>query len=322
MTGPARMIDLPDLGHINAARARTAGIVRRTPTVPLEHGRQTLWLKLELLQPVASFKLRGASAAVTAAPPEATRAGLLTASAGNMAQGAAWMARHLGVPCSVVVPETAPAAKLERIAGLGASAIPVSFDRWWQTFADRTYPGLEDRFFVHPFLDTEVMAGNGVIACELAEDLPAEVDAVLVPWGGGGLACGIAAGLRELRPEVQVYAVEVEGAAPLAASLAAGEVVSIDYRPSFVDGIGSKTVFPEMLELARKVLAGSLVVPVGAVAGAVRLLVEGARVVPEGAGAAAAAAAPMLDGAEVACIVSGGNIDSAKLAKILGGGVP
>jgi threonine dehydratase len=312
----------PDLGRIDAARARTAGIVRRTPTLPLDHGGRSLWLKLELLQPIASFKLRGASAAVTAAPPEATRAGLLTASAGNMAQGAAWMARHLGVPCSVVVPSTAPASKLQRIADLGADTIQVSFDRWWQTFVDRTYPGMEDRFFVHPFLDTEVMAGNGVIARELASDLPAGVDAVLVPWGGGGLACGIAAGLRELRPELRVYAVEVEGAAPLAASLEAGEVVSIDYRPSFVDGIGSKTVFPEMLALAQELLAGSLVVPVAAVADAVRLLAEGPRVVAEGAGAAGVAAASLLDGAQVACVVSGGNIDSAKLARILDGGVP
>jgi threonine dehydratase len=312
----------PDLARIDAARDRTAAIVRRTPTVPLADGDRTLWLKLELLQPIASFKLRGASAAVTAAPPEATKAGLLTASAGNMAQGAAWMARHLGVPCSVVVPETAPRAKLERIAALGAESIPVSFDRWWRTFTDRGYPGMEERFFVHPFLDTEVMAGNGVIARELAEDLPASVDAVLVPWGGGGLACGIAAGLRSLRPGTRVYAVEVEGAAPLAASLAAGEAVSIDYRPSFVDGIGSKTVFPEMLELARELLSGSLVVPVEAVAGAVRLLAERARVVAEGAGAAAVAAAPLLDGAQVACVVSGGNIDSAKLARILTGEVP
>jgi threonine dehydratase len=316
------MTGAPDLVRIDAARDRTAGIVRRTPTLPLERDGQTLWLKLELLQPIASFKLRGASAAVTAAPPEATKAGLLTASAGNMAQGAAWMARHLGVPCSVVVPSTAPAAKLQRIAELGADTIPVSFDRWWQTFVDRTYPGMEDRFFVHPFLDTEVMAGNGVIARELAEDLPAGVEAVLVPWGGGGLACGIAAGLRELRPEIRVHAVEVEGAAPLAASLAAGEVVSIDYQPSFVDGIGSKTVFPEMLDLARELLAGSLVVPVAAVAGAVRALAEGARVVAEGAGAAAVAAASLLDTSQVACVISGGNIDSAKLAKILTGGVP
>lgn len=316
------MTGAPDLGRIDAARARTAGIVRHTPTLPLDHRGRTLWLKLELLQPIASFKLRGASAAVTAATPEATKAGLLTASAGNMAQGAAWMARHLGVPCSVVVPATAPASKLERIAALGAETIPVSFDRWWQTFVDRTYPGMEDRLFVHPFLDTEVMAGNGVIARELASDLPAGVDAVLVPWGGGGLACGIAAGLRELRPEIRVYAVEVEGAAPLAASLAAGGVVSIDYRPSFVDGIGAKTVFAEMLALARELLAGSLVVPVAAVAGAVRLLAEGARVVAEGAGAAGVAAASLLDSAQVACVVSGGNIDSAKLAKILAGGVP
>ena len=312
----------PDLDRIDAAIARTAGIVRRTPTIALPDRDRTLWLKLELLQPIASFKLRGASAAVTAAPPAATRSGLLTASAGNMAQGAAWMARHLGVPCSVVVPETAPAAKLRRIAELGAEAIPVSFDRWWQTFVDRGYPGMEDRFFVHPFLDTEVMAGNGGIARELAEDLPPGVEAVLVPWGGGGLACGIAAGLRELRPGTRVYAVEVEGAAPLAASLAAGEVVSIDYRPSFVDGIGSKTVFPEMLALARELLAGSLVVGVAAVAGAVRQLAEGARVIAEGAGAAGVAAAALLDDAEVACVVSGGNIDSGKLARILDGAVP
>jgi threonine dehydratase len=317
------MIEAPDLERVQAARARTAGIVRRTPALPLQRDGRTLWLKLEVLQPIASFKLRGASAAVTAAPARATSAGLLTASAGNMAQGAAWMARHLGVPCSVVVPDTAPEAKLERIAELGGSVIPVSFDRWWQTFVDRTYPGLEDRFFLHPFLDTEVMAGNGVIGCELAEDVPAEAGtAVLVPWGGGGLACGIAAALRALRPEARVFAVEVEGAAPLAASLAAGKVVSIDYRPSFVDGIGSKTVFPEMLELAVQLLAGSLVVPVAAVAAAVRRLASSARVVAEGAGAAAVAAADLVDGDQVTCIVSGGNIDDAKLALILGGVVP
>ena len=316
------MIDAPGLERIHAARGRTAGIVRRTPTLPLRGKDRALWLKLEMLQPIASFKLRGASAVVTAAPPEATSAGLLTASAGNMAQGAAWMARHLGVPCTVVAPDTAPEAKLQRIAELGADVIPVSFDRWWQTFVDRTYPGLEDRFFVHPFLDTEVMAGNGVIGCELAEDLPAGVGAVLVPWGGGGLACGIAAALGALRPEVRVFAVEVEGAAPLAASLAAGGVMSIDYRPSFVDGIGSKTVFPEMLALAGTLLAGSLVVPVAAVASAVRRLAEDARGVAEGAGAAAVAAAGLVDGDQVACIVSGGNIDSAKLAKILNGGIP
>ena len=316
------MIDAPTLERVHAARARTAGIVRRTPALPLRRDGRTLWLKLEVLQPVASFKLRGASAAVTAAPAGATSAGLLTASAGNMAQGAAWMAHHLGVPCAVVVPDSAPAAKLERIAELGGTVIPVSFDRWWQTFADRTYPGLEDRFFVHPFLDTEVMAGNGVIACELAEDIPPGADTVLVPWGGGGLACGIAAVLRVLRPEARVLAVEVEGAAPLAASLAAGRVVSIDYRPSFVDGIGSKTVFPDMLALASQLLGGSLVVPVAAVAAAVRRIAEGARVVAEGAGAAAVAAADLVDGEQVACIVSGGNIDSAKLARILGGGLP
>jgi threonine dehydratase len=201
---------------------------------------------------------------------------------------------------------------------LGGEIVPVPFATWWETFRTRSYPGL-DGFFVHPFSDPAVMAGNGTIGLEIAEDLPG-ADAVLVPYGGGGLVCGIASAL----PGWKVYACEVETAAPLAPSLAAGEPVEVEYVPSFVDGIGAPTVFPEMLALARELLAGSIVVGLDAVAGAVRLLAERNRVVAEGAGATPVAAA--LSGeagaGPVVCVVSGGNIDSAKLAAILAGETP
>jgi len=248
--------------------------------------------------------------------------GVLTASAGNMAQAVAWNARRLDVACTVVAPESAPAAKLAAVERLGAKVIKVSFDRWWQTFVERGYPGAEGTF-IHAFDDPHVMAGNGTIALEIFDDLP-EVDTILVPWGGGGLSLGIAAAVRALNPACRVFAVEVEGAAPLAASWAAGAPVVVDFRPSFVDGIGSKTVMPNMLELALGCLQGSLVVAVEEVASAVRLLAERNHLVAEGAGAAAIAAA--LSGragkGRTACVLSGGNIDPHKLALILRGGVP
>jgi threonine dehydratase len=208
------------------------------------------------------------------------------------------------------------------VRGLGAEVILVSFDRWWQTFEDRSYPGVEG-MFVHAFDDEHVIAGNATIGLEIVEDLP-EVETVLVPWGGGGLSTGIAAAVRAMKPAARVFAVEVEGAAPLAAALRAGRPEAIDYRPSFVDGIGSKTVMPNMLEQAQRLLAGSLTATVEEVAAAVRLLAERARVVAEGAGAAAVAVA--LSGragrGPIACVVSGGNIDLHKLAAILEGGAP
>ncbi len=298
----------------------------RTPLVCLNDlgversGSAAIYLKLENLQPIGSFKLRGAANALASMPREELSRGVYTASAGNMAQGLAWAARELGVPAAAVVPETAPETKLAAIERLGARIVKAPFDRWWQVMVEHRFPGLDGRF-VHPFADRTVMAGNGTIALEVLEDLP-EVATVLVPWGGGGLACGIAATLAALRPAARVFGCEVETAAPLAASWAAGRPVNVDYRPSFVDGIGAKGVMAEMWPLAERLLAGSRVVSLADATAAVRLLVERHRVVAEGAGAVALAAALRardLEGPVVA-IVSGGNIDSGRLAAILGGG--
>jgi threonine dehydratase len=256
------------------------------------------------------------------ADPDALAGGIWTASAGNMAQAVAWHARERGLTCTVVVPETAPKAKLDAIERLGGEIVPVPFATWWETFRTRSYPGL-DGFFVHPFSDPAVMAGNGTIGLEIAQDLP-DADAVIVPYGGGGLICGIASALRAAAPACKTFACEVETAAPLAPSLAAGEPVQVEHIPSFVDGIGAPTVFPEMLALVRDLVAGSIVVGLEAVAEAVRLLAERNRVVAEGAGATPVAAA--LSGeagaGKIVCVVSGGNIDSSKLATILAGETP
>jgi threonine dehydratase len=295
----------------------------RTPLVRLQHdGPGEIFLKLENLQPIGSFKLRGAGNALALADPSELASGIWTASAGNMAQAAAWHARERGLPCRVVVPETAPQAKLDAIERLGGEIVAVPFETWWETFRTRSYPGING-FFVHPFSDPAVMAGNGTIGLEIAEDLPG-ADAVLVPYGGGGLICGIASALLAIAPGCKVFACEVETAAPLAPSLAAGEPVEVEHVPSFVDGIGAPTVFPEMLELARQLVAGSIAVGLDAVAQAVRLLAERNRVVAEGAGAGAVAAAlsGKAGGDKVVCVVSGGNIDSAKLATILAGETP
>ena len=301
------------------------GSALRTPLVRLnvDEAPAEIHLKLENLQPSGSFKVRGAANAMALADPAELRRGVYTASAGNMAQGVAWTARLLGVPCTSVVPETAPEAKLAAIRRLDADYVKVPFDEWWQVMIDRRYEPLADRVFIHPFLDPAVMAGNGTIGLEILEDLP-DPDAVIVPFGGGGLSCGIASALRALRPEAKVFAAEVETAAPLAASLAAGRRVDADYAPSFVDGIGSRALVEEMWPLARSLLAGSLVVPLDQAATAVRLLAERNRVIAEGAGATSLAAA--LTGqagpGKVVCVVSGGNIDPTKLATILTGGVP
>ncbi len=312
------------LERIYDARSRLAGQVLRTPLVHLEaeNGGIDLYLKLENLQPIGSFKLRGALNALALAHGDQLAAGVWTASAGNMGQGVAWVARQRGLACTVVVPDSAPGTKTEALARLGAEVVAVSFERWLEVFRTRRYRGLEG-VFVHPFSDPAVMAGNGTIALEILEDLP-NVDAVIVPYGGGGLCCGVASAVRALAPHCRVYACEVETAAPLAASLAAGEPVEVDYRPSFVDGIGAPVVFPEMFDLARDLLDGSIVTTLSGVARAIQLLLERQHVVAEGAGAApiAAALSGEAGAGRIACVVSGGNIDSAKLMTIAAGGTP
>ena len=285
-----------------------------------------IYLKLENLQPIGSFKIRGASNRMALAPRADLERGVWTASAGNMAQGVAWNARRLGVPCTVVVPEGAPATKIAAVQRLGAHVIAIPHDEWFETFRTRRRDGL-DGLFIHAFSDDAVMAGNGTIGIEIVEDLP-DVDAVIVPFGGGGLSCGIASALRALRPRTKVYAAEVATAAPLAASLAKGEALSIEHTRTFVDGIGGPAVFPEIWPLAQSLMSGSLVTPLAAVASATAQLARRAHVVAEGAGAAALAVArsetlaERIDSSRVACIVSGGNIDASVLAAILTGAIP
>lgn len=316
-------LDAPPLDAIRAAAANVRGVARRTPLVRLEaEAPAEIWLKLETLQPIGSFKIRGAHQALAQADPAALDAGVVTASAGNMAQGVAWCARARGVPCTVVVPDHAPETKLAAVARLGAAIVKVPFDRWWRVLEERRFEGAGG-WFVHPVADPAVVTGNGTVGLEIAEELEG-VDAVVAPFGGGGLSTGIAAALRALQPGCRVWAVEPETASPFSASLAAGRPVAIDYRASFVDGAGGRSVLPAMWPMARSLLAGSAVVSLGQTAEAIRLLVERVRVVAEGAGAlpVAAALAGLVPGRRIVCVVSGGNIDSSRLCAALSGRIP
>ena len=304
---------------VAAARDRIGRVVKRTPLVPLE-GVDGIHLKLETLQPIRSFKVRGAANAVGMLSREELAAGVYTASAGNMAQGLAWAARQQGVRCSVVVPDGAPQTKLAAVRRLGAEIVSLAYDEWWNVLATHRYAPLEPARFVHPVSDVGVMAGNGTIGLEILEDMP-EVRTVLVPFGGGGLSGGIAAAIRGARPEVRVFGCEVETAAPLRAAFAAGRPVESPRTPTFVDGIGGPIVLNEMWPVARRLLAGSLVVSLTDVESAIRLLVERAAVVAEGAGAASVAAGlkGLAGDGPMVCVVSGGNIDAAALSRILAG---
>jgi threonine dehydratase len=307
------------LAQVEEARRNIAAVALRTPLVRCNADAPAeLYLKLENLQPIGSFKIRGAANVMARTPREQLERGVLTASAGNMAQGVAFCAQRIGIGATIVAPETAPATKIGAVERMGGRVIKVPFAEWWRTFETRSYPGVEATF-IHAFDDPDVMAGNGTIGLELLEDLP-EVDAVVIPWGGGGLSCGIAAVLRARAPRVRIYAAEIESGAPLAASLAAGEPHTVEYKPSFVDGIGSKMVFPNMFECAGRLLDGSLVVTLAEAARAMKLVAERNRVIVEGAAACAVAAA--LSGragsGKVVAIVSGGNIDLDKFAQIVG----
>jgi threonine dehydratase len=313
------MTTLPSITDVHDARRAVAGSAVRTPLVRLNVRNlpAEIYLKLENLQPIGSFKIRGAANAMSHMSAEMLAHGVLTASAGNMAQGVAWCARDLGIPCTVIAPESAPETKIRAIERLGGRVIKAPFDEWWNAFEQRAFPGVAGTF-IHAFDDLNVMAGNGTIALEILEDLP-DVDAVVIPWGGGGLTCGIASVMRALRPQCKVFAAEVATGAPLAASLAAGAPQQIDYKASFVDGIGAKSVFPQMLARAQESIDGSLVAELEAVGSALRLIAEHNHVIAEGAGACsvACAVAGQAGPGKVVCIVSGGNIDSAKLCAIL-----
>ena len=313
-----------ELREIEAARARISDVAVRTPLVRLYAAEvpadTEIYLKLEALQPIGSFKIRGATNAVRTAPEEARRGGLVTASAGNMAQGVAWAGRELGIPATIAVPEHAPQAKLDAIERLGGTVVKLPYDDWWQAIVSSRVDGI-DGLFVHPVQDEAVMAGNGTIGLEIIDDLP-DPDAIVIPYGGGGLTVGIASAARALKPDVRVYTAEPATGAALAAALEAGEPVDVEYTSSFVDGSGSRRVLDSMWPRVQPLVDGAFGVPIADAAAAVRLLAARARVVAEGAGALALAAA--LTGragtGKVVCIVSGGNINLAKLSEILQGG--
>ena len=307
------------LAQIEAARARIADDAIRTPLVRLElgGGGAEVYLKLENLQPIGSFKIRGAANAIRAAAPAVREQGLVTASAGNMAQGVAWVARELGLPATIAVPEHAPQAKLEAIARLGGRVLKLSYDDWWQAIVTGRVDGIAG-LFVHPVCDEGVIAGNGTIGLEILEDLP-DPDAVVIPYGGGGLTVGVASAVKALRPQANVYTAEPATGAALVAARRAGGPVDVEYRASFVDGAGSRRVLDAMWPRVAPLVDDAFAVATADAAAAVRVLAERAHVIAEGAGALALAAAlaGRAGSGKIVCIVSGANIDPARLAEIL-----
>ncbi len=315
----------PSIDEIRGARTRIVDAAIRTPLIPLTtfgQDRGGLWLKPECLQPIGSFKIRGAANALALAPPDELERGVYTASAGNMAQGVAFAAGRLGLQCRVIVPDSAPRAKTDAIQGLGGEVIRVPYDEWWRVLVEHGHPA-EQGFFVHPVSDPHVIAGNGTVGLEILEDLP-DADAIVVPYGGGGLSCGIAAAIRGSGSSADVFASEVDTAAPLAASLAAGHAVAIDRISTFVDGIGGSSVLPDMWPMACDLLSGSLVTTVDEICEAIRILAFQAHLIAEGAGATSVAAAleHLTPDRRIVAVVSGGNVDTDVLGRILTGRAP
>ncbi len=318
LKSPERPVRNIPPGLIEAARKRVYEAAIRTPLVRLNYdGPAEIYLKLENLQPIGSFKIRGAYNAVCALPEHERRRGVWTISAGNAAQGVALAAKRAGVPCSVLVMDTAPATKLNAVHRLGGKIVKASFDECWEAMGDRSHPAMQGAF-VHPFEDDEFIAGNASAGLEILEDLP-EVDAVVAAFGGGGLSCGIAAAMKERGRNVKVFGAEPETASPLARSFAMGSAQNFpDWKPSWVDGSGGKSVFPRMWDLAHHLLAGSIVCTLEEIRQAMRLIAERNHVIAEGAGACAVAAglSGKCGSGKVVCVVSGGNIDLAKFSEL------
>ena len=308
------------LDEIRAAQQRIRNVATRTPLVRLRHDAAVpeIWLKLETLQPINAFKIRGAANAVAMLSPEERARGVWTISAGNAGQGVAYAARQAGVPCTVVVIETAPDTKVDRMRNLGAKLVKAPFDACWNAMEQRTFPGVEGTF-VHPFDDHNFVAGNATIGVEILEDLPG-VKTVIAGIGGGGLISGVGSSIRQLAPSVRILGAEPETAAPGAASFAAGSPQAFDkWQASFVDGAGGKSIFPRMWERMNGIVDGSIVVSLDEVKRAMKVVAEKMRVIIEGAGAlpvAAALSGKVTEGPIVA-VVSGGNIDLKKFAEIV-----
>jgi threonine dehydratase len=310
------------LAEIEAARTRIAGTIVRTPLVKLELGssHRDIYLKLENLQPINSFKLRGAANAVAMLAPDRRADGVWTISAGNAGQGVAFAARKAGVPCTVVTIETAPETKIERMRALGATIVKAPFDACWEALERRTFPGL-NATFVHPFDDDDFIAGNATMGLEILEDLP-DVAVVIAAFGGGGLVGGIASAIKPRAPHVRVFGAEPETAAPAARSFASDAAATFEgWQVSFVDGAGGKSVFPRMWERIKDIVDGSIVVSLDETKRAMRILAEKARVIAEGAGAlpVAAALSGRVEGdGPIVAVISGGNIDLGKFCELIG----
>jgi threonine dehydratase len=315
---------LPTEADIAAACANITGIARRTPLwrLDIDVPGTNIFLKLENLQPLGSFKIRAAVNAIKSKDPATLRGGVVGASAGNFGQGLAMVARQMGIPVTIVAPNGAAKAKTDALQAMGAKVIRIPFEEWWQVLLARRFDGADGVFF-HPVAEQAVVAGNATIGMEILEDLN-DIDAVVVPFGGGGLISGIGAVMRRMKPDVRMLAVESETAQPLAAALAAGGPVKVSHTPSFVDGIGSGVVLDEMWPLIRENVDQALAVSLTEIADAIRLLAAKHHVIAEGAGAApvAAALAGRSGKGNIVCIISGGNIDAARLAAILKGEMP
>ncbi len=315
---PVRPIALAD---IREARKRIAETIVRTPLIRLElgSGYPDIRLKLENLQPINAYKLRGAANAVAMLSESERKRGVWTISAGNAGQGVAYAARQAGVPCTVVVIETAPASKIERMRALGAKLIPVPYDVAWKALEERSFAGAEGTF-VHPFDDHNFIAGHGTMGLEILEDAP-DTAAVIASIGGGGLITGVASAIKALRPEIKVWGAEPETAAPAALSFATGSPqVFKDWKPSFVDGAGGQSVFPRMWERMNPLVDGYVVVSLEETKKAMRLMAEKARIIAEGAGALplAAALTGKVGKGPIVAIVSGGNVDLEKFCELIG----
>ena len=309
------------LSEIQEARKRIAHTIVRTPLIRLDLGPDfpDIRLKLENLQPINAYKLRGAANAVALLPDSERKRGVWTISAGNAGQGVAYAARQAGVPCAVVVIETAPKSKLERMRALGAKLIPVSYDVAWKTLDERSFPGA-DGTFIHPFDDDNFIAGHGTMGLEILEDAP-DTAAVIASIGGGGLITGVGAAIKALKPETKIFGVEPETAAPSALSFKMGSPqVFKDWKASFVDGAGGQSTFPRMWERMKPIVDDYFVVSLEETRKAMRLMAEKTRVISEGAGALPLAAA--LSGkagkGPIVAVVSGGNIDLNKFCELIG----
>lgn len=312
------------LDEIHSAAERLRGLAVRTPLLRLnsDQAPAEIYLKTENLQPIGSFKIRPAGSAILNIPDEQLADGVYTASSGNMAQGIAYAAKQLGIPATVLLPEHAAANKIAALQRLGANIKHVSDEEWWKVIDEHGHPEIPGKF-IHPVASQDVIAGGGTVGLEIFEDLP-EVDTVLVPYGGGGLSCGVASAFRALKPDVRILGSESEHCAPLSAAFAAGEPVELACPHTFISGIGVGRVLDEMWPTVRQLLQGAVVAGMEEIADGIRMLFERHRIIAEGAGAApiAAALAGKAGAGKVVCVISGGNLDNRHLIDILEGRTP